>query len=521
MFIKCIILGLMTFTITEIEGGKILAIFWTPSRSHQISGGVLLKNLARKGHEVHLLTSFVEDDVNDIPTYKQELLTGIKGFFSNQTNTDSFKINRFFEVLSAFDTMVNRFWQNEPVQKLIKTKPKYDAIIIVTFFSDFVLSLSHLLGAPSIILSTIGSNVMVDKYVANPNMPYASNVMIPYPQDTFLGRLITIGSTAFISIFVKYVLNPLQDRATRKYLPDAPSLDVLNKNVSLVLASSHFSIESPKPYVPNMIQIGGFHIEEPKQLPDNLREYLDNASDGAILFSVGTMVKLSEHLKPEKLESIIRGLGRVAPLKVLFKSNLPIPNTPKNVMVVDWMPQSDVLAHPNIRLFISHGGLGGTTEAVYHGVPILGIPFFADQHGNIASAVNSGYALKLNIKTFTEDEFVNAITELLTNPKYTINVKKRSSILKTHPVKPLDNAIWWIEHIIEHKGGEHLRNTGMDLEWYQLYMVDIMLFFLILSSIFFLVSFFMTRFIVKKVWNICLGNIKKKLIEKISDGLFS
>jgi len=37
--------------------------------------------------------------------------------------------------------------------------------------------------------------------------------------------------------------------------------------------------------------------------------------------------------------------------------------------------------HENARLFITHGGLMGVQEAIYHAVPLLGIPFGNDQRG--------------------------------------------------------------------------------------------------------------------------------------------
>lgn len=80
-----------------------------------------------------------------------------------------------------------------------------------------------------------------------------------------------------------------------------------------------------------------------------------------------------------KLRAIVetfRGLKQ----KVLWKyEDESIPNLPPNVMVRKWLPQSDILAHRNIILFITHGGVFGKQEGIYRGVPMLFIPLYSDQ----------------------------------------------------------------------------------------------------------------------------------------------
>lgn len=76
--------------------------------------------------------------------------------------------------------------------------------------------------------------------------------------------------------------------------------------------------------------------------------------------------------------------------------------------------------HPNAKLFISHGGLIGLQEAIYHAVPILGIPFGNDQRTNLAKAQKEGYVLKLDWDEITENVLHGAIQKLLDEPRYNL-----------------------------------------------------------------------------------------------------
>ncbi len=63
-------------------------------------------------------------------------------------------------------------------------------------------------------------------------------------------------------------------------------------------------------------------------------------------------------------------------------------------------------------------GGGGTEEAVYHGVPLIGIPFFGDQDMNAKQAKNHGFLYQLDWNTLTEQQLMTAIKEVLNNKKY-------------------------------------------------------------------------------------------------------
>ena len=58
----------------------------------------------------------------------------------------------------------------------------------------------------------------------------------------------------------------------------------------------------------------------------------------------------------------------------------------------------------------------GSQEALYCGVPRLGIPLFADQTNNIRSAERMGLAVKVAYKDINKDTILAAALKLLEDP---------------------------------------------------------------------------------------------------------
>lgn len=73
--------------------------------------------------------------------------------------------------------------------------------------------------------------------------------------------------------------------------------------------------------------------------------------------------------------------------------------------------------HHNTVLFVTHCGQNGMNEAVYHGVPIVAFPVFADQGDNARRIVDRGLGVTIDKNTITEEVVYSAIITVLNNTR--------------------------------------------------------------------------------------------------------
>lgn len=91
-------------------------------------------------------------------------------------------------------------------------------------------------------------------------------------------------------------------------------------------------------------------------------------------------------------------------------------------------------------------------------------------------AVLGGYAISLHFQSITEQLLRNSLLQLIENPVYAANVQRVSRIFRDRPLEPRKTALYWIEYVIRHKGAPHMRSAGLDLNWYQFYLLDVIAF---------------------------------------------
>ncbi|XP_019754233.2 UDP-glucosyltransferase 2 [Dendroctonus ponderosae] len=465
-------------------GAKILGIFPTPGRSHYILESTLMRALSDAGHQVTIVSPFHEPYQSaGNGSYRQIVLTGVAEAQKERRRGINLFERASMNPLSAIYVMnkiglkqTESTLQHAAFQALIHSGERFDAVVVGQFMNDALKGMAHHFGGHLILFSSVGTSTWVNHLVGNPSMPsYTPEMILSYPASmTYWQRATNALVNALYNANQHLVFYPRQNALLRQYVPNAVDLSDALFNVSLVLMNTHESIAFPTSAVPCMKHIGGFHVKAPAPLPNELQAFLDQAAEGVVYFSLGSNVNTS-HLPAPMRQAILEVLAQ-RPQRILLKFDEP-PATPlpANVMQRAWFPQQDVLAHPNVRLFITHGGFASTIETVHYGVPIIAIPIFGDQRMNAIYAETKGFGRILPWQSINVASFGRMVAEVLGNPRYREAARRKSQLLRDREVAPLATAVYWIEYVLRHNGAPHLRVASLELAWYQYYLLDVYL----------------------------------------------
>ncbi|KAJ9582122.1 hypothetical protein L9F63_003536 [Diploptera punctata] len=465
---------LLAWIVAVGSGARILALFPYIGKSHFVVFEPYVKELATRGHQVVVVSHFPQK--NPIKNLKDISLVGSQDIDAtdrlNLTTMSGLEyLNTAVKELTNLVTSCNKTLSFYTVQNLIDSREKFDVVIAEMFTTDCIIPLAHKFKAPLIGISSCATFPWIDYKIGNPHNPsFVPNLFTSFSDNmNFFERLInTVCEVLFSTIYSLTEGLVTQNYVNHHFRDEMPLLSELAKNTSLILVNTHFTLNRPRPLLPGMVEVGGLYLKPPKLLPKDLDDFLNGAEHGVIYFNMGSMIR-AETLPPEKRDAFLQAFAEF-PQRVLWKwEGDTLPGQPKNVKIVKWLPQFDVLSHPNVYIYLGHGGLMGTIEAMYAGVPMIGIPFFGDQGMNIAAIESANAGLQLEYADINKESVLRAIKTLLEEPSYRKNAKRMSQIFKDRPHSAMDTAIYWTEYVIRHNGAPHLRSAALDLSWYQYY----------------------------------------------------
>lgn len=141
------------------------------------------------------------------------------------------------------------------------------------------------------------------------------------------------------------------------------------------------------------------------------------------------------------------------------------------------------VGHKNIKLFITQGGLQSLEESLLNFIPVVGVPFLADQQANVQKVVNKGMGLMIDHERLDKNTFKNAILEVINNPTYKNNARKLAEITLDQPMTGIEKAVWWTEYLLRHKNTVYLKSPAADIKWWEYFMLDILALVLTVATI--------------------------------------
>jgi hypothetical protein len=147
---------------------------------------------------------------------------------------------------------------------------------------------------------------------------------------------------------------------------------------------------------------------------------------------------------------------------------------------------------------------------IFNFLKFKGIPIFGDQMMNMMKSVKRGYGLQVLYSEFSEEKFSNAITEILSNPKYGETAKIVSNRFKDRPMTPQQTVAYWTEYAARHHGARHLRSAGNELNFMELNSLDVYA----VMAIVFVIILIVDCWILKAVLKRCFKGRKNVVSKK-------
>ncbi|MGW0790840.1 macrolide family glycosyltransferase [Streptomyces sp. NPDC002911] len=143
-----------------------------------------------------------------------------------------------------------------------------------------------------------------------------------------------------------------------------------------------------------LISLGSAYTKQPEFYRRCLEAYGDLAGWHVVL-------QIGKHTDPDELGEI-----------------------PGNVEVHSWVPQLAILEQADA--FVTHAGMGGSSEGLYTGVPMIAVPQGAEQFMNADRLAGLGVARRIDTADATAVALRTALTELTADP----DVARRSALLR-------------------------------------------------------------------------------------------
>ena len=368
-----LLLGILSW-LSPCAGYEVLIYHDMGTKSHLLQLYPIVEKLLDNGHKVTGVyfnsakishENYTEILIDDPFA---ESMKEISKMFMEKGGTNPFNFRLWQASWNAWSQVIEHFallpWKHPDISHLITSGKKFDVVMALGLDAY----LAEVFNCTLITWSPSGPVPMFMAGTGNViNLSVQPMLMNKYIEPmSFLQRagnhLMDLVSNIWIWVFM-YKLDQIRTRELGYQLPS--NYEIMEQRFSVFISNHHPVTHGSWPYLPNVIEVGGLGVKEAKPLTGDLASWLDSAHAGAVFISFGSAISPSQ--MPEEKLAVVLAVFRALPqISFVWKWDSEIEELPANVIIKKWIPQQDLLGHPNLRVFVTHGGMGGVSEAVYH-----------------------------------------------------------------------------------------------------------------------------------------------------------
>ncbi|EFP07067.1 CRE-UGT-49 protein [Caenorhabditis remanei] len=486
-------LWFLLLPLLAVDAGKVLVYSPSISRSHLISNGRIADALVDAGHDVVMFIPEYELLTEFTGTKKAKVIT-MKGFSTKYADE--------MEGLGVtmFETNRLGFWERAMFEKSItamcddlmlnrkELEPLRDYKFDVAFSEQIDLcgvGVIRYLGIQNHLW--ISTTPIMDAISYNLGVPAPASY-VPTIEENDNGDKMDFWQRTF-NLYMKIGSIAVHRYGTdgttevfRKYDPDFPNVRDIAANSSLCFVNSDEVLDLPRPTITKTIYIGGLGVpKESKPLDEKFSKIMSKGKDGVVVVSLGSIVPFGD-LPLASKQGALKAMSEMSNYHFLIKIAKNDENTKtlvkgmKNVDLVEWLPQVDLLAHPRLKLFVMHGGINGLVETALRAVPTVIVPIFADQFRNGRMVEKRGIGKVLLKLEIGYDSFKEAVSTVLNTPSYKQNAIRIAKMMRDKPFSPEERLTKWTSFAIDHGVLEELHVEGSRLNTIVYYNLDVFAF---------------------------------------------
>lgn len=273
------IIGLVLFLQNHIalsDAARILAVFPVPSISHQVVFRPLTQELAKRGHEVVILTpdpafpkGKTPDNITEIDVHDKSYEIWTENIVKKLDGNAKTALKVVEDCLATFVDILEYQINCPEFQNVLRSGKQFDVIFTESCVS-VALVVSHVIKAPVIQISSLGGINSNFELIGAPSHPLLYPAMVR--QRLYHLSIWEKINGIYEDFRFRYAEWSLEEKENalikRNFGPDAPSISELKNNVNMLFLNLHPIWDDNRAVPPGVIYMGGLHQKPERSLPE-------------------------------------------------------------------------------------------------------------------------------------------------------------------------------------------------------------------------------------------------------------